>query len=46
MMDLPDESGATGLRDRAVLEFLYGAGVRLRELVALMWEIFWPLMTM
>lgn len=35
MMDLPDATTLTGLRDRAVLEFLYGAGVRLRELVAL-----------
>lgn len=35
MMDLPDVTTLSGLRDRAVLEFLYGAGVRLRELVAL-----------
>ena len=35
MMDLPDAGSLSGLRDRAVLEFLYGAGVRLRELVAL-----------
>jgi integrase/recombinase XerC len=35
MMDLPDSTTLSGLRDRAVLEFLYGAGVRLRELVAL-----------
>jgi integrase/recombinase XerC len=35
MMKLPDASTLVGLRDRAVLEFLYGAGVRLRELVAL-----------
>lgn len=35
MMDLPDATSLTGQRDRAVLEFLYGAGVRLRELIAL-----------
>lgn len=35
MMSLPDTTTLNGLRDRAVLEFLYGAGVRLREMVAL-----------
>ncbi len=35
MMGLPDTTTLGGLRDRAVLEFLYGAGVRLREMVAL-----------
>ena len=35
MMLLPDTTTLPGLRDRAVLEFLYGAGVRLREMVAL-----------
>ena len=40
MMNLPDISTLNGLRDRAVLEFLYGAGVRLREMVALNVEDF------
>jgi integrase/recombinase XerC len=40
MMNLPDTNTLTGLRDRAVLEFLYGAGVRLREMVALNVEDF------
>jgi len=35
MMSLADTSTPRGLRDRAVLEFLYGTGVRLSELVAL-----------
>jgi integrase/recombinase XerC len=43
MMDVPDPSTLTGLRDRAVLEFLYGAGVRLREMVALNVADFLPL---
>jgi integrase/recombinase XerC len=40
MMSLPDTTTENGLRDRAVLEFLYGAGVRLREMVALNVEDF------
>jgi len=43
MMDLPDLSSPIGLRDRAVLEFLYGTGVRLRELVSLDVGDFLPL---
>jgi integrase/recombinase XerC len=43
MMELPDATSVTGLRDRAVLEFLYGAGVRLRELTALNVGDFLPL---
>ena len=35
MMALPDESTLKGLRDRTVLEFIYGTGVRLSELVGL-----------
>jgi integrase/recombinase XerC len=43
MMDLPDIESPSGLRDRAVLEFLYGTGVRLRELVSLNVGDFLPL---
>ena len=43
MMNMPDTATTGGLRDRAVLEFLYGAGVRLRELVALNVIDFLPL---
>ncbi len=43
MMDLPDVSSAVGARDRAILEFLYGTGVRLGELVALKVGDFLPL---
>jgi integrase/recombinase XerC len=35
MMDLPDTDTRKGLRDLAVLEFLYGTGVRLGEMIAL-----------
>ena len=35
MMDLPDLSTAVGTRDRAILELLYGTGIRLSELIGL-----------
>ncbi|NOY05927.1 MAG: tyrosine recombinase XerC [Chlorobi bacterium] len=35
VMVLPDTSTFTGARDRAILELLYGAGIRLRELTNL-----------
>jgi integrase/recombinase XerC len=35
MLSLPDISTFKGLRDRAVLEFIYGTGVRLSELLGL-----------
>ncbi len=38
MMGLPDCSCRRGLRDRALLELLYGAGLRLEELRGLRWE--------
>lgn len=35
LMEIPDRSTATGLRDRAILELLYSTGMRLGELVQL-----------
>jgi integrase/recombinase XerC len=35
MMSLPDASTAIGSRDRAILELLYGTGMRLSELIGL-----------
>jgi len=35
LMDAPDQSKPTGLRDRAILETLYAAGMRVSELVGL-----------
>jgi integrase/recombinase XerC len=35
MMGLPDTATLKGLRDRAILEFLYGTGVRLGEMLTL-----------
>ncbi len=43
MMELPDTASPAGARDRALLEFLYGTGARLGELVALRVEDFLPL---
>jgi len=43
MMELPDTTELKGLRDRAVLEFLYGTGVRLGELHGLNVSDFLPL---
>jgi integrase/recombinase XerC len=43
MMSIPDAAAPVGLRDRAMLEFLYGTGVRLGELVALNVGDFLPL---
>lgn len=35
MMELPDAGTAQGLRDQAILEILYGTGIRLSELISL-----------
>jgi integrase/recombinase XerC len=35
MMEMPDASTASGVRDRAILELLYGTGIRVSELTGL-----------
>lgn len=42
MMELPDTETFKGVRDRAILEFLYGTGVRLSEMLALNVRDFLP----
>ncbi len=42
LLQAPDTSTETGIRDRAILEFLYATGVRVSELVAIkLADIFW-----
>lgn len=42
LMDQPDRSTPEGLRDRALLEILYGTGIRLAEVIGLNWsDIHW-----
>ena len=36
LLDAPDSSNVLGMRDRAMLEFLYGTGARVSELIAIM----------
>lgn len=40
LLDQPDVSKPSGLRDKAMLEVLYATGVRVSELVKLRWEDF------
>jgi site-specific recombinase XerD len=42
MMELPDTTALKGKRDRAILEFLYGTGVRLSEMLSLKVDDFLP----